>query len=239
MGENRSIKIILPTIGEYYKSIANNAKTTRNFALAELIDNSIESYERMHNTCDGCEIQIEFFNDKFSYNDIYDHQDIIISDNGSGFKSDIDSIENCIRLFGNHHDHSNVLNPLEKGNHNYGFKFASFYLGKGFEVNSKEINGKEFYFSIIVDKDNENIPIDKFEADPIKYDLEEKKLDKQNSGTVIKIKDIKINKIFEKDEINLLIEFLKFRYQKAILQGCKITVKSEYINTIVPKFDYE
>jgi hypothetical protein len=230
-------KINQQTLGGYYVEAVENAHSTRNFAIAEFVDNSIESYERMHNdSCKGCKIQIEFSDDP-NYHDSHRHQNITITDNAAGFNDNVKSIEDNVSLFGVREYH-NVRNKNEKGNHNYGFKFASFYLGKGFEINSKKENGHEIFFSIVVTEKNKDIPINDFRGD-LDHNPEVKLLDNQSSGSVIKIVDINTNKFFEKEEINSLIEFLEYRYQKAIASGCEIRVKSNNIDAKVPKIEYE
>lgn len=223
----------IPTLGQYYESIGKNAKTTRNFCLAEFIDNSIESYERSHKgSTNGLKIDIVLNIKKQTIGELTEQQSIEITDNAQGI--DIKRLSEVITLFQGHDSHFVNSDVMKKGNYGIGFKFASFVLGTGFIVNSKYNYDREYCVPVLIDENNRCIKISECEFPWLKkfeYKI------KTDSGTSIAIPYMKPDKFFTIDELNYLIEFLSYRYTNSIKKGCTITIRCDHFNfnIVVPE----
>jgi hypothetical protein len=93
MADIRFAKPKTSTYNDYYTSLGKNSKTSKNFTIAEFLDNSIHSYFETNGTVSGCNISIEFKIIHETVGDTTEQQQLIITDNAGGIsEKDFDSV---------------------------------------------------------------------------------------------------------------------------------------------------
>ena len=191
-----STKDLVATYGmiQNYK----NQPTNKWLALAEFIDNSISSWlvnkDSTNNNLNGLEISIVFDQENKS---------IFIIDNANGM--DADELVNSLQP-----SDTQGKSELKYNQYGVGMKLGIFWYGEDAKIYSKK-HGIENYTELCTSKhdSNEKVTVvsEKSRDDLIPYD----------SGTYIKIEKIYRNRIWKKDDFNLIIRALGWRYGKLLM----------------------
>lgn len=184
--------------------------------LAELIDNSISSFENKYGMGDwleNLEIEIEMsfssqIDSKFGY---YFAKNSFIKVNDNGFGMDKSELENAVKL-------NNKKESRSKMNvHGRGLKQSAFYFGIDFEINTNNGLSPLYIKQKLSEQEGDNSP----------YLINVETGNKQNRGTEIIISNLYNNKMFSHATWKNIKEALEFRYIKYLTSN-KVSIKFNY-----------
>ncbi len=177
------------------------------YMIAELIDNSISSWEERDISKKDDELSIIINIDNVK-------REIKTVDNAEGMNKQ--KLENAIRL----HEISEKKNGLNM--FGVGLKNSAFWFAEDLIITSKTSKDDANKTSIITSKIKDKSKTVKWEAVPCKT---------KRKGTTIEFKNVYKDKLPSPKDIKELTEILSFKYNKYIQDGIKILIKYRHKET--------
>lgn len=194
--------------------------TKRYLMLAELIDNSISSFDEKYtegNWEETLKIDILIMNPKvetkdFNGIDYFPYSNIVVSDNAFGIKES--KMADALRL-----NKKNETKKSKMNVHGRGLKQSSFYFGLGVVLVSKHEDSDKVF-------EVRNEPIENGLHTDVKYVVKESK-EKLEKGTRVIIQDLRKNHRFTQARLDDVFLSLEYRYAKLIGSG-KMKINFKY-----------